>query len=298
MSVLGRRVRAALTVGMAMAAFAVGLGAPASQAAEPAPPVKSDSADKPVYLIKGYTADSPGCSRKWDKAKRSMKSWGWTGEFVKVGFYTADIGGGCTVNIAKDGDADTSIKYLGQQLAWDIHRRYTSKGKSVDVITHSMGGLIARAALAGTQRGEDGFPPKLYVEDVVTLGTPHRGGILTYFCGNVEGQQCQDMRPSSPFMAWLGPTLPQGEGGTDWTLIASHFDYVANVNSATPEAAGAQHLVRYAMSAQLNHSELRTQRTGTHRMNYTNNGSPWRHMRYGAAPVRAAMNAIYWADRW
>ncbi|GAB2897960.1 hypothetical protein GCM10027074_76440 [Streptomyces deserti] len=65
MSVLGRRVRTALTVGMAMAAFAVGLGAPASQAAEPAPPAKSDSADKPVYLVKGYTPDSPGCDRKW-----------------------------------------------------------------------------------------------------------------------------------------------------------------------------------------------------------------------------------------
>ncbi|MCM2388262.1 hypothetical protein [Streptomyces albipurpureus] len=85
-----------------------------------------------------------------------------------------------------------------------------------------------------------------------------------------------------------------GRGGHGLELIGSHFDYVANVNTATPAGSGAQHLVRYAMSERLDHSELRTQRTGTHRMNYTNNGSLWRHIRYGAAPVRAAMNAIYW----
>ena len=52
---------------------------------------------------------------------------------------------------------------------------YTNKGKPVDIVGHSMGGLIARVALLGSAQGWEGFPPKLNVDNVVTLSTPHQG---------------------------------------------------------------------------------------------------------------------------
>ncbi|MFF5442222.1 esterase/lipase family protein [Streptomyces achromogenes] len=288
------------TVAVTIAAVLCGAGAStvsASSSSPAAAPARSDSADKPVYLIHGYdpTIESKGC-KKWSTATKAMKSWGWKGKFVRVGFYAIDQGTGCTVNIAPNGDADTPIRELGKQLAWDIYNRYTVRGKTVDLVGHSMGGLIARAALTGTARHEAGFPSKLYVEDAVTLGTPHRGAMSAYLCQ--EGQQCADMRATSSFMEWLGPTLPQADQGTDWTLIASHADHVATVNTASPELSGAQHLVRYAATTGLTHGKLRTTTDGTYRMNYSNDGSPWRHIRYGAAPIRAAMNGLYWATKW
>ncbi|MFD6987700.1 esterase/lipase family protein [Streptomyces sp. NPDC059943] len=266
-------------------------------AAAAAAQTRTNSADKPVYLIHGYdpSIKSTGCN-KWNKTARAMKSWGWTGKFVKVGFYAVDEGSKCTVNIAREGDADTPIKELGKKLAWDVYNRYTVKGKTVDMVGHSMGGLIARAALTGTARQERGFPPKLYVEDVVTLGTPHRGAASSYLC--TEGQQCADMRATSDFMSWLGVTVPQADQGTDWTLIASHADHVAPVSTASPDLSGAQHLVRYAASTGLIHSKLRTTTNDTFRMNHSNNGSAWQHIRYGAAPIRATMNALYSASKW
>jgi triacylglycerol esterase/lipase EstA (alpha/beta hydrolase family) len=43
-----------------------------------------------------------------------------------------------------------------------------------------MGGLIARYALARVQRGHRRFPPRLWIPNVVTLGTPHRGAPLAH----------------------------------------------------------------------------------------------------------------------
>jgi alpha-beta hydrolase superfamily lysophospholipase len=54
-------------------------------------------------------------------------------------------------------------------LAVALHREYTSKRQPVDVIGHSMGGLIARLALLGSAQGWAGFPSKFDVDNVVTL---------------------------------------------------------------------------------------------------------------------------------
>ncbi|MFJ2591339.1 esterase/lipase family protein, partial [Streptomyces sp. NPDC087538] len=55
---------------------------------------------------------------------------------------------------------------------------YSAKGQTVDLVGHSMGGLIIRAALAGYAKGDPTWPDTLYVEDVVTLGTPHKAAWL------------------------------------------------------------------------------------------------------------------------
>ena len=62
-----------------------------------------------------------------------------------------------------------------QDIAADLANYIDAQGKPVDIVAHSMGGLITRVALLGSAQGWEGFPPKLDVNNVVTLSTPHRG---------------------------------------------------------------------------------------------------------------------------
>jgi triacylglycerol esterase/lipase EstA (alpha/beta hydrolase family) len=71
------------------------------------------------------------------------------------------------------------IRHLGYHLAWYIWDQYTSKGYTVQIVAHSMGGLMARYAISKVESGAADFPPYLYVEDVVTAGTPHQRLIAT-----------------------------------------------------------------------------------------------------------------------
>ncbi|WP_307840818.1 hypothetical protein [Streptomyces sp. GESEQ-4] len=275
--------------------------APAAEAATAAPR-PGNGANDTVYFIKGYTPDGISCKSKWGAATQAMRSWGWTGKFVRVGLYAADTRSkGCAVNLLdphpEQGTVNVPIKDLGKALAWDIYNNYSSKEKSVDLVGHSMGGLIARAAIAGVQRHEEGWPERLYVEDVVTLGTPHRGT----FTNVNDDRQSKDMVQRSDFINWLNETPnPQAEGGTDWTLIGSGADEAVAVSSATPAPAeGWSHLVRYSPFEFISHSALRTTTRGSsYSMNYFNKGTGWRQTDIGAAPIRVTHNALYWARKW
>lgn len=285
----------ALLLGLGTPAF----GAPVSHTAA-APPARSDGANDTVYFIKGYTPDGISCSSKWKAATEAMRAWGWKGKFVRVGLYAADTRKkGCNVNLLdpnpEKGTVDIPLKDLGKALAWDIYNKYSSKGKSVDLVGHSMGGLIARAAIAGYQRKEDGWPPVLYVEDAVTLGTPHKGALSI----TENDRQSQDMRGWSDFISWLNETPnPQAEQGTDWTLIGSQADMAVGTESTTPQRDGFHHLVRYDMFEWISHSELRTTTRGRYSMSYFNHGLGWRDTSRGAAPIRATMHALYWSQKW
>ncbi|WP_406387624.1 esterase/lipase family protein [Streptomyces sp. NBC_00887] len=266
---------------------------------------REDSKQRPVFFIKGYT---PGhtCGEKWNSAATLFKKSKWEGTLHRVGFYEeddeedAENGGiGCDVRIDPEGKGtvDTSLKDLGRGLAWKIHDMYSSKGQTVDVVGHSMGGLIARAALAGYEKGDPTWPPVLLVEDVVNLGTPQKAALFAALCSS--NLQCREMRyPNGTFRRWLGPTLPQAKGGTDWTLIGSNADGTVGAGNAAPTDVGAQHLVRYSESSGLDHTKLRTKRAGTFPLRYTNNGGAWGSLPQGAAPLRATMNALYWHSRW
>ncbi|MEV4008025.1 hypothetical protein [Actinomadura sp. NPDC049753] len=268
----------------------------AAQIAAGATRVGGDSANTPVYLIKGYRqkVTDTGCADKWSSAVKAMRGWGWTGKFHRVGYYSTDDPKNC-VRIAK-GSTDTSIKDLGRKLAQNIYKNYSSKGQTVDIVAHSMGGLVARAAIAGYARHEPGWPPKLLIQDVVTLGTPHQGAIVSAFCSS--DKQCREMSGTNSFMNWIGTQLPQADGGTDWTLVATDRDQAVNSSSAAPASIGAQHRVRYAPIAGLRHSDLRDRVSGHYRLNYSLNDAGWKHIRNGAPPIRVAMDAIYWSNKW
>lgn len=127
------------------------------------------------------------------------------------------------------------IQHLGWHLAWYIWFHYTNNttasiiDRGVDVVAHSMGGLMIGYAMAKVQKGAEGWPPYLWVEDVITMGTPHTGTYTA--CGSNFPKQMDQMCPTEHdnFMIWmsqwgLDPQAINSQRniiGTDWTLIGS-----------------------------------------------------------------------------
>jgi hypothetical protein len=282
---------------LALAALAVAgllmLPANAGAAQAAAGPKRNDSATEPVYFIHGFDPSRSGggynCASYWKNATTAFRNGGWKGRLITFGYYRTDRG--CTVEYP--GTRSTSLATVGQKLAWDIYNKYSRRGQSVDVVAHSMGGLVIRSALTQVQRKARGWPPYLYVEDVATIATPHAGTNWARLC---TPTQCRDMRPGSAFLTSLYEN-PQSRQGTDWTLIAADDDDVVSTGSALGMKAG--HKVRYAKGQGLEHDRVADRASGSLNMrywNYYSNG--WTGWHKGAAPVIVTKNALYYWWRW
>jgi hypothetical protein len=126
------------------------------------------------------------------------------------------------------GTTDDPVMHLACLFAWYIYDDYTKSDLPVEILAHSMGGLITRAAIGGSSAGAAGFPPALLVPDVVTVATPHGGigGIeaTAAWWTNQGSEEVADMQPGSTFMNTMGGSAyekPQGTDGTHWALIGS-----------------------------------------------------------------------------
>lgn len=97
-------------------------------------------------------------------------------------------------------------------------------------MAHSMGGLVLKAAMTGVANREDDFPPYLYIENAVTVSTPHQAIPLALGC---QFQQCVDMRGDSTFRQWVQPT-PRSSIYTTWSLIGSDDDLTVPADRAVP----------------------------------------------------------------
>ncbi len=221
-------------------------------------PARSEGLNKTTIFVHGYDAtpsdEIPGLNQD--------SYWGDTvSDFQYAGpgtlsaantqvwcYYLLDTG--CDQYFDYDSDRSTGIILLGAALAVQIFEQYSAHGKSVDLVGHSMGGLIIKAALTGVQKHYQGFPPYLYVEDVTTLETPHRG---TSEGGNAlcavvptlgRNQECADMIGGSAFMNWLIDN-PQAQTGTDWTIIGADDDLLVPASSSVPGSMPAAHKVIY-----------------------------------------------------
>jgi hypothetical protein len=132
-------------------------------------------------------------------------------------------------------------KEYAKELSWVVYLRYSRFGQPVDLVGHSMGGLIIRGAIQGSRNHEPGFSPPIDVEDAVTIGTPHKGGMWRPDC--MRMYQCAGLQPNSEEVVWLRQDpLPQGLHGTDWTNIGSSGDPLVLVSSSNsmPLAATAK----------------------------------------------------------
>jgi hypothetical protein len=195
-----------------------------------------------ILFIHGFNSNSSvDCGSTWNTAISYLQgthsfngqNLHWTGGMDKLGFYTNDTS--CTHNIKSEssdcngyyssgvGTNNESIRHLGCELAWYIYNTYSVHGTNVQIVAHSMGGLIARWAIYGTEFGISPFPPIVDVQDAVTFATPMGGvppGSTIFTCGGcTEGNE---MQSNNSFMhdTYNLAQDPQGDGwGTDWTMI-------------------------------------------------------------------------------
>lgn len=136
-------------------------------------------------------------------------------------------------------DDGVSIERLSCMTAWYIWDQFSSQGQSINIVDHSMGGLIVQYALAATNGqipvniSNATFPPgPLLVDNVITFGTPFGGYppavahavCPTGFLGLDACYEGVEMQSDSAFMNELAADAaqsPQGQGGTSWTMIGS-----------------------------------------------------------------------------
>jgi triacylglycerol esterase/lipase EstA (alpha/beta hydrolase family) len=224
-----------------------------------APPRRADGKSRPVIFVHGFDREADtNCAAAWRNARTVLKKYRWRARSYTFGYY----GRARNCDMHARGTTDTRIQTVGAALARRIYKHFTSKGKAVDIVAHSMGGLVAKAAIQGTNKyGKQSrkWPSRLYIEDVVTLGTPHGGipfGELVDFCA-ITHEQCSDMRRGSGFLRWVG-SRPQSQMGTDYTFVGSTGDDTVSARSATDDYSGP-HWVRYEKTRgkEITHSGLR-----------------------------------------
>lgn len=211
---LSRILRLSLTP-VLMLGLLLGMSAPANAY------TRGNVNTRPVILIHGLDPTGTAgfnCADYWYGMRSQLNAQGWQGPIVTLGFYSGDTS--CTQYASRTATRDTSLNTLGKQVANWIYNTYSSKNIAVDVIAHSMGGLIIQDAIEGAQEDKSGYPRTLYVEDVVTMATPHGGTTMSGLCPNT---QCQQLAIGSSFIKNLRNN-PQANGGTDWTNIGTERD--------------------------------------------------------------------------
>ncbi len=257
-----------------------------------------------VYFVHGYSGSSAtNCSSTWDSAVRYFTGRGWSRSLIKtVGYYRGDSR--CDVSI-RHATTGTPIRDLAASLANYIYSHNTSRRQSVDIVAHSMGGLVARVALLGAAEGWSGFPHhKLLVGDVVTLGTPHQG-VRCSGSGCPNTTQWRSMAPHSTFMSVLhapANRLNQSwASGTDWSFVGSDEDGTVSGSSAIDNGDHANHKYRYLNDndPEVSHSNLRLLSSGTDKLRYWHSyNNVTRETSRGWAPVKTAYNAAYYHGEW
>jgi pimeloyl-ACP methyl ester carboxylesterase len=223
----------------------------------PGASARTNTKDKITVFLHGFNGQN--CTQNWRELMLDMRANGFTGPFYVVKFHSNDsqcdlsgIPNAVNASLSEYGahsglyghtgtthDNDTDIRHLAWHFAHWL-RSYIPDDPPVDVVGHSMGGLIVRYALAK----QTGDWPAMNVEDVVTLGTPHAGVNFASWTDTVQGIQ---MEPDSYFMWWLAQNAgnPQSSGGTEWTIVGSSGDVIVPRGTATNMQAAER--VRYGL---------------------------------------------------
>jgi pimeloyl-ACP methyl ester carboxylesterase len=193
----------------------------------------------PVVFVHGFHHDN--CAKAAFNVTSAMSGpmidlsqTGWSGRLDPVSYYACDQGGS---RIGSD-TVNTPIETIAAQLANYIYRTYSAPGHTVDIVAHSMGGLIARAAVEYTESHAPGFPPFLLVKRVVAFSTPYNGlspAVIYSVPGLAGTYQASQMFSGSSFLQSLQRGgAADGTGGTDWLTVGSSggCDFVSG-SSAT-----------------------------------------------------------------
>ncbi|MFE7245303.1 esterase/lipase family protein [Streptomyces sp. NPDC057580] len=267
---------------------------------------RADTKSRPVFFIHGYdfkgsptnTGSGHDCKAYWNKTLEWFKHRKWSSSnLITWGYYGGNKR--CDRNLTS-GHVNTEPTVIARKLANHIYENYSKKDRPVDMVGHSYGGLIIRAAIVGTNKKVKGFPPYLLIEDAVTMGTPHHGATLASACPHV---QCKRMAKGSNWIKWLNGGNSEARGGTDWTLIGSNADLVVSADSATAmtgdhKKMSAEHRIRYYKQEGIGHNDYTDIGKGmTYDYWRIRNGGKGYRVSNSAGPIRMANRATQFA-RW
>lgn len=188
-----------------------------------------------VLLIHGYYHRSAVDCRSYFSGMKeaiAQKRYEVTGKknIVKtVGWYAGDKNCDVSIGVKNNYNIGTSIPVISKELANFIETNYTANSVTVDIVAHSLGGLIVRKML-------DLWGDDLWVEDVVTLGTPHAGvavgaGLTALGCNNPKDKQCEEASAVSDFIRDLSHN-PQSVIRTAWTIIGTKRDEIVGTDTS------------------------------------------------------------------
>jgi pimeloyl-ACP methyl ester carboxylesterase len=197
-------------------------GAPAT--VDPSASVSSPA--RTVLLIPGHGGGPASLSA----LQGALASDGWTTQIVDIGDGSGDIAG------------------YARQVA-DLVGRYADQGTPVSLVGYSMGGLIAREAVASGAAAD--------IVRVATIGTPHNGTSLAGIGALVNSAACdlacQQMAPDSDFLA----ALPVAGDPARWLAIYSETDDVVRpAETAALEGATVARVQDYCPASTDTHGDI------------------------------------------
>jgi triacylglycerol esterase/lipase EstA (alpha/beta hydrolase family) len=238
------------------------------------PPVHTAGTSTTLFIHGFELFGDSDCAATWGSAKSYFRFIGYTdAQLVTFSYYAGDTN--CDKDIGIDASPWTPIENIANQVAWYIYNNYSRFGRTVDVVAHSMGGLLTHVAITGTQHWNVApfsamdWPPYLYIGDVATLSTPFEGADMADVCAALipppaVPTECTELEAGSNFLnQWVKPWgNPQawvygGRGGTDWTQIGSVDDQTVNETSAVQihQTAVVGHKYVYTYPS-LGHSDM------------------------------------------
>jgi triacylglycerol lipase len=183
-------------------------------------------ANDPILFVHGWNSSAS----TWDTMVGRFQADGWTAAELRAFSYDTTQSNATTADVVAAQAADL---------------RADTGAATVDIVTHSMGGLSSRyylKNLGGTS----------FVDEWVSLGGPNHGTNTAFFCGQTS---CVEMRPSSSFLNALnsGDETP---GAVNYGTWWSPCDEVINPDESTI-LSGATN----TQTACIGHSALRTDAT-------------------------------------
>ncbi len=124
------------------------------------------------------------------------------------------------------GTSNTPIQNIGSQLGIAMSKIFTSGTTSVDIVAHSMGGLVTLYAL------EHYYDPHIALRNVIFIATPFGGSpfaSVAQFLGlsGVVGCEANQMVSGSSFLTGLQNNLGNAYSnypGFIWTVFAGNYD--------------------------------------------------------------------------
>jgi pimeloyl-ACP methyl ester carboxylesterase len=130
----------------------------------------------PVILVHGVWTDS---KQTWEESKfrEALKCDGFEVSMVDYRYHNAETFDPC----ADEKNGNHGIAALKQKIDQVLNACHNQSiaASQVDVVAHSMGGLIARGFTQQPWYKEQGNDMKGFIHRLITIGTPHFGGDLS-----------------------------------------------------------------------------------------------------------------------